>query len=157
MVSLLRGMPNLCTLHTKNDSLIYSRKCDDVQVQASGFDMEYWKLQNLDFIYQLEEVTIKLTKGSDGIEFARYILEHAEALEKMNLIYSPRQSDVIKKLNESKIISDATLNFRCHTDLPMNLFWNFLLKRYSFFNFDLYVNENYEKAIFKIFTLFLYL
>ncbi|CAL2273054.1 unnamed protein product [Prunus armeniaca] len=37
-----------------NDSLIYSRKCDDVQVQASGFDMEYWKLQNLDFIYQLE-------------------------------------------------------------------------------------------------------
>lgn len=119
--------------------------------------MEYWKLQNLDFIYQLEEVTIKLTKGSDGIEFARYILEHAEALEKMNLIYSPRQSDVIKKLNESKIISDATLNFRCHTHLPMNLFWNFLLKRYSFFNFDLYVNQNYKKAIFKIFTLFLYL
>ncbi|KAI5318972.1 PREDICTED: F-box/LRR-repeat [Prunus dulcis] len=128
-----------------------------VQVQASGLDMEYWKLQNLDFIYQLEEVTIKLTKGSDGIEFARYILEHAGALEKMNLIYSPRQSDVIKKLNESKIISDATLNFRCHTYLPMNLFWNFLLKRCSFFNFDLYVNQNYEKAIFKFFTLFLYL
>ncbi|PQM40949.1 hypothetical protein Pyn_02698 [Prunus yedoensis var. nudiflora] len=83
-----------------------------VQVQASGFDMEYWKLQNLDFIYQLEEVTIKLTKGSNGIEFARYILEHAEALEKMNIICSPKQSDVIKKLNESKIISDATLTFQ---------------------------------------------
>ncbi|BFG38599.1 hypothetical protein CerSpe_248730 [Prunus speciosa] len=112
MVSLLRGMPNLCTLHIKNDSLIYTRKSDDVQVQASGFDMEYWKLQNLNFIYQLEEVTIKLTKGSNGIEFARYILEHAEALEKMNIICSPKQSDVIKKLNESKIISDATLTFQ---------------------------------------------
>lgn len=43
-----------------------------------------------------------LSNGSNGIELARYILEHAQNLEKMAIVHSPEQSNAIEKLNESK-------------------------------------------------------
>ncbi|KAL6133612.1 hypothetical protein ACLB2K_065846 [Fragaria x ananassa] len=55
----------------------------DPKSNTSGFNKKYWKKQNLDFISQVEEVTIELSAGSNGIEFARYVLEHAKSLEKM--------------------------------------------------------------------------
>lgn len=74
--------------------------------------MEYWKAQNLDFICQLQEATIELFGGSNEVELARYILEHAENLQKMVIIYLPEQSDVIEMINENKIISEAVVIFQ---------------------------------------------
>ncbi|XP_050114340.1 uncharacterized protein LOC126592627 [Malus sylvestris] len=106
LVSLLRGMPNLCTLYVGYHS---SR---DTKSDASRFDVEHWKLQHLEFIHQTEEVTIALSSGSNGIEFARYILENAEKLEQMTIIHLPEQSDAVQKLNESKMMSKATVIFK---------------------------------------------
>ncbi|XP_018507711.1 F-box/LRR-repeat protein At3g58900-like isoform X2 [Pyrus x bretschneideri] len=79
--------------------------------KVSGFDKEYWKLQNLDFIDQIKEVTIVLDGSSNGIEFARYILENAKNLEQIYLQHLlDLPDDAIQKLNESKM-SRATVNF----------------------------------------------
>ncbi|PRQ43978.1 putative F-box domain, FBD domain, leucine-rich repeat domain, L domain-containing protein [Rosa chinensis] len=80
--------------------------------QCCGFNIGYWKLQNAAFIYQLKEVTIELSHGSNGIEFARYILEHAQNLIKMTIVHSPRQSNAMRKLNTSKMTSNITLDFQ---------------------------------------------
>lgn len=106
VVSLLRGTPNLCTLYMR-----YKPTSQDPNSNTSGFDMEHWKMQNLDFISQVEDVTIELSAGSNGIEFARYILEHAETLEKMVIRYLPEQSNVLGKLKESKMISNPLVTF----------------------------------------------
>ncbi|CAB4288706.1 unnamed protein product [Prunus armeniaca] len=50
---------------------------------CSGFNMGYWRLQNISFIHQLKDVTIELSIGSNGIRFAKYVLEHARNLKKM--------------------------------------------------------------------------
>ncbi|CAB4288717.1 unnamed protein product [Prunus armeniaca] len=50
---------------------------------CSGFNMGYWTLQNISFIHQLKDVTIELSIGSNGIRFAKYVLEHARNLKKM--------------------------------------------------------------------------
>ncbi|CAN6719681.1 unnamed protein product [Malus baccata var. baccata] len=118
MVSLLRGMPNLCSLNIECDRHVYGhfknreRITQALKVPASGFDKEYWKLQNLDFVNQLEEVSIELSDGSNGIELARYILEHAETLENMVIVYLPQQSDVIENIKKSKKISKAAVTFK---------------------------------------------
>ncbi|KAM1306085.1 hypothetical protein PS2_008560 [Malus domestica] len=83
-----------------------------VPALASRFDVEHWKLQHLEFIHQTEEVTIALSSGSNGIEFARYILENAEKLEQMTIIHLPEQSDATQMLNESKMMSKATVIFK---------------------------------------------
>ncbi|RXH81497.1 hypothetical protein DVH24_034918 [Malus domestica] len=108
LVSLLRGMPNLCTLYVG----YHSSRDTKSDVGASRFDVEHWKLQHLEFIHQTEEVTIALSSGSNGIEFARYILENAEKLEQMTIIHLPEQSDAVQKLNESKMMSKATVIFK---------------------------------------------
>jgi hypothetical protein len=78
--------------------------------QTSGFDTEYWKLQNLAFIHQLKVVTIQLCNGSNGIDLARYILEYAQNLLKMVIIYPTHNSEeVTTKLTESKMVSSATV------------------------------------------------
>lgn len=71
--------------------------------------MEYWKSQNLTFIYQLKEVRIDLLDGNNELEFARYILENAPSLEKMVIIQSPQHSDVVEMVTKSKMISNATV------------------------------------------------
>ncbi|XP_009366703.1 uncharacterized protein LOC103956438 [Pyrus x bretschneideri] len=95
VVYLLRGMPNLCTLYIGEQP-----RLSDPESDASGFDMEYWKLQNLDFIHHIEEVTVDLFDGSNGIEFARYIIENAKNLEQMVISHLPEQYDVRQKLIE---------------------------------------------------------
>lgn len=50
-------------------------------LQTSGFDMEYWKMQNLDF-YQLKKLTIECYNYDlNGVVLAKYIFEHAQNLE----------------------------------------------------------------------------
>ncbi|XP_021817504.1 uncharacterized protein LOC110759710 [Prunus avium] len=52
LANLFRRMPNLSTLRMKCNPLPESH--------GSGFGMEFWKMQNLAFISQLNEVTIEL-------------------------------------------------------------------------------------------------
>ncbi|CAN6586853.1 unnamed protein product [Malus baccata var. baccata] len=108
VVSLLRGLHNLCTLYISCFAVPSSM---DPQPNLSGFDKEYWKLQNLDFIDQIKEVTIVLDGSSNGIEFARYILENAKNLEQIHLQHLlDLPDDAIQKLNES-YMSRAAVNF----------------------------------------------
>ena len=81
-------------------------------LQTSGFNKKYWKKQNLNFISEVEEVTIELSAGPNGIEFARYVLEHAKSLEKMVIRYLTRESCVKKKLRKSCMISNAAVIFK---------------------------------------------
>ncbi|KAK9921918.1 hypothetical protein M0R45_030411 [Rubus argutus] len=106
VVSLLRGTPILCTLY-----IGYKPTSLDHKSNTSGFDMEYWKMQNLAFISQVEEVIIELSARSNGIELARHILEHAETLEEMVIRYLPEQSNLIGILQESKMISNPLVTF----------------------------------------------
>ncbi|KAM0980609.1 hypothetical protein ACFX2A_014037 [Malus domestica] len=109
VVSLLRGLHKLCTLYITYFAVPSSM---DPQPNVSGFDKEYWKLQNLDFIDQIKEVTVELDGSNNGIEFARYILEHAKNLEQMCIQYFLDLSDdAILKLNDSKKMSKATVIF----------------------------------------------
>ncbi|KAM0977849.1 hypothetical protein ACFX13_014157 [Malus domestica] len=73
--------------------------------------MGYWRLQNPSFIH-LKEVTIELCDGSNGILFAKYILEHAQNLKNMKIVYPPHQSYDVDKLKKSKMASNiATVVF----------------------------------------------
>ncbi|CAL2268279.1 unnamed protein product [Prunus armeniaca] len=108
VASLLKGMPNLNFLSMKTTS---SRSWD-AQTSA-GFGIEYWKLQNLAFLHQLKEVTIEYPENvSNELEFARYILEHAQNLKKMvNLLnFEDTQFEVLARMvSRSKMISTATV------------------------------------------------
>ncbi|KAL6278056.1 hypothetical protein ACE6H2_021657 [Prunus campanulata] len=110
VVSLLRGMPNLNTLYIKARTWMLDGKT------SSGFGMEYWKLQNLAFLHQLNEVTIEYSDdGSNEIQFARYILENAQNLKKMVILlhYEKKQSKVlVGMLIRSNMISNATVIIR---------------------------------------------
>ncbi|XP_050382802.1 putative F-box/FBD/LRR-repeat protein At1g78760 [Argentina anserina] len=106
VVCVLRGTPELCTLYIR-----YKPTSPDPSSNTSGFDMEYWKMQNLKFVSQVENVTIELSGGCNGIELARYILERAGSLEKMIIRYFAEHSNVIGKLKESKMISSPSLIF----------------------------------------------
>ena len=79
--------------------------------QACGFNGKYWKSQKLDFVNQLKEVTIELSNGNNGWQLARFILEHAQHLKKMTIFYKPGKSHVINKINNSKVVSSATIDF----------------------------------------------
>ncbi|PRQ43975.1 putative F-box domain, FBD domain, leucine-rich repeat domain, L domain-containing protein [Rosa chinensis] len=108
MVFLFGAMTNLSTLYIKSTPPLY-----DFGSNTSGFDMGYWEQQNLGFIYKLKEVTIELSNGSNGMELARYILEHAQCLEKMVVVYLPHQCDIVKRmLDRSKMISSGTVVFK---------------------------------------------
>ncbi|TQD91807.1 hypothetical protein C1H46_022649 [Malus baccata] len=92
LISLLRGMPNLNTLNLNSSPSCFPYRKTD----CSGYDMKYWKSQNLPFISQLKEVPIELSRfscGSNPVEFSRFILEHARSLEKMviNFIHTALQ------------------------------------------------------------------
>ncbi|XP_070668513.1 putative F-box/FBD/LRR-repeat protein At4g03220 [Malus domestica] len=106
MVSLLSGMPKLNTLYLKTDQFSFSP-----EYKSSGFGMAYWKSQKLAFINQVKVVSIELCSGSNGFELARYILEHAQNLNKLEIIHSAEQSNAIRELNESKRVSNAAFVF----------------------------------------------
>ncbi|KAM1079036.1 hypothetical protein ACFX2B_013646 [Malus domestica] len=108
IVFLLRGMPNLFNLLLMN----YNLPLEALESNTSGVDIEYWKLQNLAFVYQLRQVTIELCNGSNGIEFAKYVLECAPNLEKMVIVYLPQDLEkVARKLEKSKISNAAAAVF----------------------------------------------
>ncbi|KAM1735473.1 hypothetical protein ACFX12_013945 [Malus domestica] len=108
IVFLLRGMPNLFNLLLMN----YNLPLVAPESNTSGIDIEYWKLQNLAFVYQLRQVTIELCNGSNGIEFAKYVLECAPNLEKMVIVYLPQDLEkVARKLEKSKISNAAAAVF----------------------------------------------
>ncbi|XP_050116850.1 uncharacterized protein LOC126594537 isoform X2 [Malus sylvestris] len=96
MVSLLRVMPNLNILYVKTSPrpFLFTPKT------STGFGLDYWKMQNLAFVDQLKEVTIEHSHGSNEIEFARYILEHAQNLKKMiiALYNEDAQSQVVAEM-----------------------------------------------------------
>nr|XP_028948715.1 putative F-box/FBD/LRR-repeat protein At5g44950 isoform X2 [Malus domestica] len=100
MVSVFGGLHNLNTLEIKTDHWSCDPEC------CSGFDMGYWGLQNLSFIHQLKEVTIELCDGSNGIQFAKYILEHAQNLKKVKIVHSPWQCNDIAEVKKSKMASN---------------------------------------------------
>ncbi|PRQ43983.1 putative F-box domain, leucine-rich repeat domain, L domain-containing protein [Rosa chinensis] len=109
MVFLFRRMPNLCTLYIKSTPPL----SDCNSHHTCGFYMEYWKQQNFGFILELNEVTIELSRGLNGIEIARYMLEHAQNLKKMVIVCLPQQSGFVKRmLDKSKMISNGTVVFK---------------------------------------------
>ncbi|KAM1208069.1 hypothetical protein ACFX2J_013779 [Malus domestica] len=107
MVSIFGRMNNLSSLNIMSDILFLHPITD-----CCGFNMGYWRLQNFPFIHQLKEVTIELSNGSNGVQFAKYILEHAGNLKEMKIVYSLEQSKAIAKLKKSKRASKiATVVF----------------------------------------------
>ncbi|CAN6704503.1 unnamed protein product [Malus baccata var. baccata] len=81
--------------------------------KASHFSNAYWKLQNLPCNHQLKELSIKNSYGSNEIEFARYILEHAQNLRKMascfgNEYWKLRNFAFIHQLKEVSIFSSIS-------------------------------------------------
>ncbi|KAB2622006.1 F-box protein [Pyrus ussuriensis x Pyrus communis] len=108
LVSLLRRMPNLNILCIKT-------RCENlIPRTASRFGNEYWERQNLAFIHQLKEVSIENSYGSNEIEFARYILEHAPNLKKMVIVHrdDDAPSKVAGMVSRSKMISTASVLIR---------------------------------------------
>ncbi|CAB4319199.1 unnamed protein product [Prunus armeniaca] len=67
LVSTSLGMCNLSTLEIMSDPEFFEPKTD-----CSGFNMGYWRLQNISFIHQLKDVTIEeLSIGSNGIRIEK--------------------------------------------------------------------------------------
>ncbi|BBG96704.1 Protein with RNI-like/FBD-like domains [Prunus dulcis] len=114
---LLKGMPNLNTLNIK------SKPPRGQPCMSSGFDMGYWKLQNFPFIYHLEEVTIELSNGSNEIEFARYILEHAVNLKKIVILFQSRsqQSNDVLGKNLTQLLEEVTAAVKADMEEIKNL------------------------------------
>lgn len=54
-------------------------------------------------------MTIELFCGNIELELASYILEDAKNLQKMVIIYSPQQSNLIRGLKKSKMNSTAII------------------------------------------------
>lgn len=72
--------------------------------------MEYWKLQDLAFTNQLKHVIIELCRGSNGIEFAKYMLKYAPNMLRMGVICLPVDlKEVTTKLKKIRRISNAAL------------------------------------------------
>lgn len=82
--------------------------------------MEFWKVQNLAFIDKMKVVTLDVCHGSNGLEFARYILEHAQNLEKVVIYHFPDQCDDVMKL-QSQMISAAIVHFHQEKRSPFGL------------------------------------
>ncbi|VVA26278.1 PREDICTED: F-box/LRR-repeat [Prunus dulcis] len=81
--------------------------------EKCGFDMGYWKLENLAFIHELKYFTIELSDGSNGVKLAKYILEWAPKLKSVVLICSPQNLEEVKrKLAKCKMISKAAIFFK---------------------------------------------
>ncbi|CAN6713604.1 unnamed protein product [Malus baccata var. baccata] len=106
VASLFRRLPNLNTLEIYVSYLF--------GIPKHRFDRRYWQLQNLDFISQLKDVTLEVPEGSNDsnlIEFARYVLEHAQNLKKMVVICEPSESRLISLIRSSMSISNASVVF----------------------------------------------
>ncbi|PRQ43969.1 putative F-box domain, leucine-rich repeat domain, L domain-containing protein [Rosa chinensis] len=104
LVCVFRRTPNLSLLCIK------SKPPHNPQSNTYGFNMEYWKLQDLAFTNQLNHVTIELCSGSNGIELAKYMLKYALNMQRMVVICLPIDlKKVTRKLKKIKMISNAVL------------------------------------------------
>ncbi|KAB2595814.1 F-box/LRR-repeat protein [Pyrus ussuriensis x Pyrus communis] len=93
VVTLLRRMPNL-------DILCTAASCVNLAPEkASHFGNAYWKRQNLPCNHELKELSLKNSYGSNEIEFARYILEHAQNLKKMAIVHCDVGLRILIELN----------------------------------------------------------
>ncbi|KAL6145550.1 hypothetical protein ACLB2K_056236 [Fragaria x ananassa] len=100
----------LCSLRGAKDVILTEQL-----IKTSRFNTEFWAEfweQDPAFFNELQDFTIELWEGSNGIELARYILEHAQNLEKMVIAHLPRHSDVEMVVSKSKMIANATLVFK---------------------------------------------
>ena len=52
---------------------------------------------------KLKEMIIQLMHGSNGFEIAMYMLEHAQNLKKMVIIYAAGQSNMLKELKSVRV------------------------------------------------------
>ncbi|CAL9003224.1 unnamed protein product [Prunus brigantina] len=108
MVSVLRGMPYLRTLYIKRCLPFH-----ELESNECGFDIGYWKLQNLGFINRLEFFSIEILDGYNVVELARYVLECAQKLKKGVIICSAQNLEEVKrKLEKCKMISKAAIVFK---------------------------------------------
>lgn len=84
-----------------------------LSVQSSGFNISYWKSQNLTCVHHLEDVSIPIFNGDNEVEFAAYLLENARNLKKMVIYHSGQHhSTAIKWLqNKSFCYSTAKVIF----------------------------------------------
>lgn len=83
-----------------------------LSVQSSGFNISYWKSQNLTCVHHLEDVSIPIFNGDNEVEFAAYLLENARNLKKMVIYHSGHHSTAIKWLqNKSFCYSTAKVIF----------------------------------------------
>ncbi|RXH82279.1 hypothetical protein DVH24_036620 [Malus domestica] len=114
LVPILRAMPNLTILDVKSST---PPRC--LLNECSGLTMEYWRSSKLPFLSQLKDVTVDLNRhfyGSNQIEFIRFILEDAQSLRKMVIIYPLRLGKGhLKKLTESEKISNAHVVYCRHS------------------------------------------
>ncbi|XP_021819104.1 uncharacterized protein LOC110761033 [Prunus avium] len=110
VVSLLRGMPNLNSLSIRTVKGPWNPE------PSSGFGTEYWKLQNLAFLHQLQEVTVQYSgHGSNEIEFSTYILENAQNLKKIAIFLGSKDEQskaAAGMVSRNKMISTATIIIR---------------------------------------------
>lgn len=137
IVSLLRAVPNFTTLDIRSprDKVFFSSGpvvsdgfiscpsliCDFLielgflfvkLFQESSFDSGHWQLQELDFINRIKEVTIEITDGSNGIEFAKYVLENSPSLKIMSIICAPTQkSSLMEGFRTSRVINPIMIVF----------------------------------------------
>ncbi|XP_004305661.1 PREDICTED: putative F-box/LRR-repeat protein At3g49150-like [Fragaria vesca subsp. vesca] len=104
LVCVLRRTPKLSLL------CIQSEPPQDPQSNTFGYNMEYWKLQDLAFTNQLKHAIIELCRGSNGIEFAKYVLKYAPNMLRMVVICLPVDlKEVTTKLKKIRRISNAAL------------------------------------------------
>ncbi|PQP96121.1 putative F-box/FBD/LRR-repeat protein [Prunus yedoensis var. nudiflora] len=82
-------------------------------VSKCGFDIGYWKLQNLGFINRLEFFTIEILEWYNVVELASYVLECAQKLKKGVIICSAQNLEEVKlKLEKCKMISKSAIVFK---------------------------------------------
>ncbi|KAL6278491.1 hypothetical protein ACE6H2_022092 [Prunus campanulata] len=117
MVSVLRGMPYLRTLYIKRCPPFH-----ELESNKCGFDIEYWKLQNLGFINRLEFFTIEILDWYNVVELASYVLECAQKLKKCVIICSAQNLEEVKlKLEKCKMISkSAIVMFKLEGSIPVS-------------------------------------
>lgn len=93
--------------------------------------MAFWKLLNLAFVDQLEEVTIELPNGTNGIELASYMLKHAKSLKTMVVVHSPEQSSVARKLLQTYRKSNVRIVLEIDQKRRTDQIWSELLQWYT--------------------------
>lgn len=103
MALLLKAMPNLIRLRISNAVIPFN-----ASTNSSGFNISYWKSQNLTFVHHLEDVSIPIFNGDNEVEFAAYLLENARSLKKMVIYHSGQHHSTAIKWLQKKSFCYST-------------------------------------------------